>query len=419
MKFLDCWTCFVAIIQARRSGAPPIHGIGRWSLPAMAYHRPKACKAARRGRIRRIMGRRPIDHETFSPLMRDVAKLADVATSTVSRALANPGRVNEKTRCRIIAAVEQLGYVPNAAARNLRVGTSDIVMAVLSQPAVANDASQIIPEVLQSVASTLADSGFNLVIASRGRSAATEKHIPDLAIGGIVRGAIVLGSTELPSYGRRSLAGAGIPIVSLLEDRSAAGIPSVVANDREAMREAVLHLIGLGHRSFFYIAGPAGNYHEIERFAGLAEAVSATGLSDRAIIRHEGARSFQNGFQTGIEAARVYLALKRRPTAAVSCWDDAAIAFMGTVRSQRVAVPGGLSVIGFDGAPVGAFCQPPLTTLQQPTASLGAKAAEILLALLDRDAAEPPVKTVLPCRHLLRASTAAPKGGARKASKRP
>ncbi|HTE82301.1 MAG TPA: LacI family DNA-binding transcriptional regulator, partial [Reyranella sp.] len=185
--------------------------------------------------------------------MRDVAKLAGVATSTVSRALANPGRVNEKTRCRIIAAVEQLGYIPNAAARNLRVGTSDIVMAVLSQPAIANDASQIIPEVLQSVASTLADSGFNLVIASRGRSAATEKHIPDLAIGGIVRGAIVLGSTELPSYGRRSLAGAGIPIVSLLEDRSADGIPSVVANDREAMREAVLHLIGLGHRSFFYV----------------------------------------------------------------------------------------------------------------------------------------------------------------------
>jgi LacI family repressor for deo operon, udp, cdd, tsx, nupC, and nupG len=92
-----------------------------------------------------------------------------------------------------------------------------------------------------------------------------------------------------------------------------------------------------------------------------------------------------------------------KSTAAVSCWGDAAIAFMGTVRSHRVAVPGGLSVTGFDGAPVGAFCQPPLTTLQQPTASLGAKAAEILLTLLDRDAAEPPVKTVLPCRHLLRA----------------
>ncbi|MFE0757145.1 LacI family DNA-binding transcriptional regulator [Inquilinus sp. NPDC058860] len=339
--------------------------------------------------------------------MRDVARLAGVATSTVSRALANPGRVNETTRRRILAAAEQLGYVPNAAARSLRVGASNIVMAVMSEPAIANDVSQITSEVLQSAAATLAKAGFNLVIASRSRPAA-EAHIPDLAIGGIVRGAIVFGSSELPSYGRRSLAGAGIPIVSLLHDRSAAGIPSVIANDREAMRDAALHLIGLGHRSFFYIAGPADNYHEAERFAGLAEAAAAAGLPDRAVIRHGGLHSFQNGFSCGIDAARAYLARKRRPTAAVSCWDDAAIAFMGTVRAHGVTVPDDLSVIGFDGAPVGVFCEPPLTTIRQPTASLGAKTVEILLQLLDGDAAAVPMKMMLPNQLLLRASTAAP-----------
>ena len=355
------------------------------------------------------MGRRPSGHEAFGPLMRDVAKLAGVATSTVSRALANPGRVNETTRRRIVAAVEQLGYVPNATARNLRVGKSDIVMAVMSEPAIANDVSQVTSEALQSAASTLSDAGFNLVIASRSRSG--EKHIPDLAIGGIVAGAIVLGSGELPSYGRRSLAGAGIPIVSLLHDRSAEGIPTVVANDREAMREAVRHLIGLGHRSFFYSAGPDGNYHETERFAGLAETVAAAGLPDRAVVRHGGGHSFQDGFQCGIDAARAYLARKRRPTAAVCCWDDAAIALMSTVRAQGVSVPGDLSVIGFDGAPVGAFCEPPLSTIRQPTAGLGATVARILLKLLDGDAADLPLKTTLPNQLLLRASTAAPRSG--------
>ena len=350
--------------------------------------------------------------------MRDVARLAGVATSTVSRALANPGRVNETTRRRILAAVEQLGYVPNAAGRTLRVGRSNIVMAVLPQPAFANDASQILSEVLQSIASTLADSGFALVIASRSRVSA-ETHIPDMAIGGIVRGVIVLGSTELPAHGRRSLAGAGVPIVSVLEDRSAEGIPSVIGNDREAVHDAVLHLIGLGHRSFLYIAGPADTYHEAERFAGLAEALAAAGLTDRAVIRRGGGHSFQDGFACGIEAARAWLALKRRPTAAVSCWDDAAIAFMGTVRSQGVAVPGELSVIGFDGTPVGAFCEPPLATLRQPTASLGAKAAEILLRLLDGDTADLPLRTVLPNQLLLRASTAAPRSGGRTVPKTP
>jgi len=364
------------------------------------------------------MGRRPEDGGRFGPLMRDVARLAGVATSTVSRALANPGRVSEETSRRIMAAVEQLGYVPNATARNLRVGTSNIVMAVLSQPAIANDASQVILEVLQSIASTLADSGFNLVIASRNRSTA-ERHIPDLAVHGVVRGAIVLGSAEPPSDGKRSLAGAGIPIVSVLQDRSADGIPSVVANDREAVRDAVRHLVGLGHRSFFYIAGPAGNYHEAERFGGLIEALAAAGLSGDAVVRHDAARSFQNGFRTGIQAARAYLALSPRPTAAVACWDDAAIAFMGTVRSRGVAVPRDLSVLGFDGAPVGAFCEPPLATLQQPTAELGAKAADILLRLLDGDAADLPLRTILPNRLVPRGSTAAPKGGRRRGARQP
>jgi LacI family repressor for deo operon, udp, cdd, tsx, nupC, and nupG len=300
--------------------------------------------------------------------------------------------------------------------RTLRVGTSNIVMAVLPQPAFANDASQILSEVLQSAAQTLADGGFALVIASRSRSAA-ETHIPDLAIGGIVRGTIVLGSTELPAFGRRSLAGTGIPIVSLLEDRSAAGIPSVVADDRAAMRDAVLRLVGLGHRSFFYIAGPAGNYHEAERSGGIAEALAAAGMPGRAVIRHSGARSFQNGFACGIEAAQAWLALKRRPTAAIACWDDAAIAFMGTVRAEGVAVPGDLSVIGFDGTPVGAFCEPPLSTIRQPTAELGAKGAQILLRLLDGDTVGLPLCTVLPNQLLPRASTAAPRGGGRGRSK--
>jgi LacI family repressor for deo operon, udp, cdd, tsx, nupC, and nupG len=84
---------------------------------------------------------------------------------------------------------------------------------------------------------------------------------------------------------------------------------------------------------------------------------------------------------------------------------------MGTVRAEGVAVPGDLSVIGFDGTPVGAFCEPPLSTIRQPTAKLGAKAAQILMRLLDGDTAGLPLRTVLPNQLLLRASTAAPRGG--------
>jgi len=341
------------------------------------------------------------------PRMTDVARLAGVATSTVSRALANPGRVNEETRRRIAAAAEQLGYIPNAAARNLRVGKSTIVLAALPGPSMIFGASQIIPAVLQGLASAVEEGGFDLIFSNRNSPAAA-RHVLDLAFGGTVRGVVVLGAADLPVYGSRSLGDAGIPIVSLLMDRSAAGIPSVVTNDREAMREGVLHLIALGHRSFFYVAGQAGNYHEVERFSGLLDALTVVGLSDRAVIRHGGHLGFNEGFQNGVEAAHAYLGLAPRPTAAVCCADDAAISFIGTARSNGVAVPEDVSVIGFDGAAVGAFCVPPLTTLEQPAEDLGARAARIMLDLLDGAATAPVPTTTVPSRLLLRASTATP-----------
>jgi LacI family repressor for deo operon, udp, cdd, tsx, nupC, and nupG len=147
-----------------------------------------------------------------SPLMADVARLAGVAISTVSRALANPGRVNVKTRAKIDAAAKRLGYTPNAMARGLRVGKSNIILIIL--PGSLPGASQIIPEVLQSINKSLIQSGYNLMIANLDRDETSERHILDLAFGGAVRGVIVLSSSKLPKVDGRSLANVGLPIVS-------------------------------------------------------------------------------------------------------------------------------------------------------------------------------------------------------------
>lgn len=340
--------------------------------------------------------------------MSDVARLAGVATSTVSRALAVPGRVSEATRRRVAAAAEQLGYIPNAAAQSLRAGKSTNIMATLPGPSTIFGVAQIIPAVVQSLSATLSENGFDLLFCNRN-SPAAERHILGQAFDGSVRGVVVFGAAALPSYGCRSLTDADVPIVSLLIDRSAAGIPSVITNDRDAMRDGVLHLIALGHRSFLYVAGPPGSYHEAERFSGLLDALATAGLSERAVIRHGGHLGFDAGLEAGVEAARTYLTMKRRPTAIVCCADDAAISFIGTVRPHGVAVPGDVSVLGFDGAAVGAFCDPPLTSLAQPTRDLGVRAAEIMLQLLKDGPAAPPLQTALPSPLLLRASTGAAK----------
>ncbi len=202
-----------------------------------------------------------VGEDQSGALMADVARLAGVAISTVSRALANPGRVNEKTRAKINAAAKQLGYTPNAMARGLRVGKSNIIMIILPG-SLYYGVSQIIPQVLQSINKSLIQGGYNLMIANLDRDEISERHILDLAFGGSVRGAIIL-SSKLPEVDGRSLANSGLPIVSMLLDMSDAGLQSVVTNDREAVRDVTAELIRLGHRRFFYLAGPEGNYHDV------------------------------------------------------------------------------------------------------------------------------------------------------------
>lgn len=340
--------------------------------------------------------------EGSGALMADVARLAGVATSTVSRALANPGRVNEKTRARIAAAAEQLGYTPNAAARNLRVGKSNVIMIVLPG-SLHYGASQIIPQVLEAVNRTVIQSGYNLMIANLDRDESSERHILDLAFGGTVRGALIL-SAPYPVVANRSLNDAGLPIVSLLLDMSDAAVPSVVTNDRQAVREATRELIALGHRRFFYIAGPTGNYHDVERFGGLLEALHDAGLSRENVVSSGGQLSYQFGFQTGLEAAEEFAALDVKPTAVVATSDDMAISFMSQIQSMGWSVPGDVSVVSFDGSPVCAYCAPPLSTIEQPMEALGEAATRLLIAHMEEPQTIDNQRIVIPSRLIRRES---------------
>jgi DNA-binding LacI/PurR family transcriptional regulator len=347
-----------------------------------------------------------ITEEQSGPLMADVARRAGVAISTVSRALADPGRVNEKTRARITAAAEDLGYTPNAAARNLRVGKSDVVMIVL--PGALHGASQIIPQVLQSINRTLGHYGYHLMIANLDRDEPSERHILDLAYGGSVCGAIIF-SSEPPADGNRSLADTALPIVSLLLDLSGATIPSVVTNDRQAIKEATRHLIELGHSSFLYIAGPTGNYHDVERYAGVLEAIQQAGLSEQAIVRTGGVLGYQYGFQTGVEAADDFAALSVKPTAVIASSDDMAISFMSRVQRMGWSIPGTLSIVSFDGSPVSEYCNPPLSTIVQPVEDMGKAAVDLLMAYIDRSDNRTGERIVKPSRLILRESISVPR----------
>lgn len=198
-------------------------------------------------------------------------------------------------------------------------------------------ASQIIPQVLEAVSDD-----YQPRPQRKFRAA---YPLPCLRRDG--EGALIL-SSQLPVVANRSLAEAGLPIVSLLPDMSDTSVPSIITKDREAVKEAGRELLALGHRRFFCIAGPTGNYHDIERYAGLVEALQEEGLSERHVTRAGGEFTFQFGFETGLQAAEDLARLDEKPTAVVATSDDMAISFMSKVQKMGWRVPEDLSIVSFD-----------------------------------------------------------------------
>lgn len=338
-----------------------------------------------------------------APSVADVAREAGVAPSTVSRALTKPGRIAEPTRLKVEAAARKLGYMVNQAARNLRIGQTRTIMVVLPDELYIG-ASQTVLEVLRSAAEAMTARGYSLVIANVSRAAQTDEHILSLAFGGTVSGVLLM-ATPIPSTADRNLMQAGLPVVSLHFDMSGQNIPSVISNDSQAIGEAVEALVELGHARFLYIRGRTDNYHDIERLRGVREALARSGISPAGLQTMPGDFNFEGG----IAAGQLYLALApdERPTAVVCANDDTAIGFIKTVIDGGLDVPGDVSVVGFDGASVGAFMTPSLSTVQQSTAEMGRQAVDLVIGMATGELLAPPDRIEVRCQLVLRQSVRA------------
>lgn len=345
-----------------------------------------------------------MDIRTAGPSIADVAREAGVATSTVSRALTIPGRIAEPTRLKVEAAARKLGYTGgNQTARNLRIGTARTVMIVLPEE-LYTGASQTVTEVLRATAGSLTERGFSLLIANVSREAETDEHILTVALGGTVSGVLLM-ATDVPEFGGRSLGDLGLPIVSLHFDLSAQGIPSIVSNDHDAIAAATRQLAELGHKRFLYVRGRAGNYHDFERLRGVRDALAESSLPEASLRLSQGDFSFSGGIAAGREFLR-FEAIDR-PTAVICANDDTAIGFIKTALDAGLSVPGDVSVIGFDGAPVGPFMTPSLSTVQQDTAELGRRAADLIVDLVLGEHVRNYVRAEVPCTIVLRDSVRA------------
>jgi LacI family repressor for deo operon, udp, cdd, tsx, nupC, and nupG len=309
-----------------------------------------------------------------------------------------PDRVNKATRDHIRQVAKELGYSANLTARNLKLGRGNIIAVVVQGP-LFSGASHVYAELLRNVDEVLTPRGYGMMVANNDGKQMAQERLLQLVNGNLISGAIVL-SSPMPTFGTRSL-NAIVPTISLMYDRSAEGVPSVITDDRKAMYRAATHLVRQGHRRLFYVGGPDGNYHQVQRWAGVVDCLEENEIDPSTVLQSRG----RFDFNAGLKAAQIFLASSDRPTGVLCCSDDIAIAFMSSVRSAGVRVPQDVSVIGFDGAAVGEYTEPGLTTMRQPTTALGRRAAKLLLDMIAGEI-DGPSRMVFETELIRRSSTA-------------
>jgi len=339
--------------------------------------------------------------ESSKPVnIRDVALRAGVSTATVSRALATPERVRAALRSRVEAAVRELEYTPNLAARTLRAGASRMILI----DAPHRIGGSFFAGLLTSLDEAFTAHGYTCIVGSTEQSDEKARRLIELAYARQIDGAVVLTGMATRIDGR-SLVEANIPIVSICAELKGARSPCVVVDDEFwAVRQVEL-LVALGHRRLLYVGGVEGNYNEVRRRRGFKRAARAARLAARDL-------SFASGdysLDSGVEAGRAFAAVFPRPSGVVCASDDMALGFMGFAAAAGLKCPEDYSIVGFDGIDYGRNWTPSLATIAQPRGEMGRVGADLMLRALGGAPLPPDTKIVLDCSLQLGGSTAPPR----------
>lgn len=310
-------------------------------------------------------------HGSLQPTLDDVARQAGVSTATVSRCLSAPNKVRPKLRGRVQEAIRATGYHPHGAARALASKRTNTIGAVL--PTLDN---AIFAKVAQTLQDALDARGRTLLLASSDYRPDRERsQIENLIVRG-VDGIMLTGELREPSL-YRLLEKRGIRYVNTYVHHPLSAHPTIGFDNVAAMEKVVAYLYDLGHRSFAMIGGiAAGNDRAEERIRGTREALM------RRSIELPRDRIFERPYSitAGREAFRKLNATEEPPTAVVCGNDVLALGAMLEAVSLGRAVPGNVSITGFDDLEMAREIAPGLTTIHAPLVDMGRRAADYLTA---------------------------------------
>ncbi|MCL6270987.1 substrate-binding domain-containing protein [Sansalvadorimonas sp. 2012CJ34-2] len=324
--------------------------------------------------------------------MKDVALLANVSTATVSRTLVKPESVSETTRLRVEQAVIETGYKINSQARSLRRNETRTVVVVVS-----DIDNPFYSEIIKGIEQEAVANDY-LVVLGDASQQERDRIYSELVYTRQADGLILLG-VPLPKPLKAKLNSSLPPLVMACEYEPDRKLPTVGIDNRAAAKEATEYLIKLGHHRIGCVTGMGDNPLTVCRLQGYKEALAATNIPfDEQLIVAEAYNP-----DGGSNAMRYFHSLAEPPTAIFCHADTQAIGVLHQARSLGISVPEQLSVMGFDGLPIGSYCFPTLTTILQPRVELGRVTMQ---SLMDSMKGLPARDRLLPHELIIRGSVA-------------
>lgn len=332
------------------------------------------------------------------PSMKDVAQLAGVSTSTVSRVINSSLPVDEDTRAKVEEAILQVNYRPNLVARGLRLKSARLIGIVVPELQ-----HETFTSFIKFTEESVRAQGYNLVFGSTNMDPDTEERIIEDLIQRNIDG-LIFSRVSDKSRVLKIISRAKIPSVIIDRSMEIENIPAVVMNNYGAGMMAAEHFLSLGHKKFACITGPLDISISRERLAGFRDTVRSRGgqLDEKNIF--EGSFKFESGGE-GVD----YL-MESRPgfTALWAHNDYMAIGAVNRFIARGMSVPADVSVVGLDNIEPSWMIKPALTTIAQPFKKMCEKAVDLIIRMNRKSNIEN-VRIVLDSELIVRETSAPPK----------
>jgi LacI family transcriptional regulator len=327
--------------------------------------------------------------------LEQIAKLAGVSRSTVSRVVNDHPSVRPEVRQRVQAVIQQVGYQPYAAARTLATRRTQVIGLIIPQAVTILFTDPFFPHLIRGMAEVCNTHHYHLMLSLFSNCSEQENLFQQVLRSGYLDGVIVA-STMLDDPTIPCLLQDGVPFVSVGRHPEEQ-VNYVDVDNARGARMATEHLLRLGHQRIATITGPLGMMPGRDRLEGYRQALASRGLPvDERLIA-------EADFTEGGGWAAMRRLLPQRPGAAFVASDMMAIGAVKAIKEAGLRIPDDVAIVGFDDLPVASIVEPALTTIRQPIDRLGATAVEMLISLIE-GTVEGPQHVILPAQLVVRAS---------------